>query len=350
MSLTSFSEAVIDTFERLQKWNGPIPGFFRFMTLMAFDQMIRAYRKGVLDVAILEVGMGGLYDATNVIEDPQVTAIASIAMEHVKSLGPTMGDIAFHKAGIAKKNVPLISVPQPVEAVEVIAKTAGSVGAKLEFVESLSQELPNSLNINLDGSHQYINAALAVRIVRRWWEGNGTQHNTQEDVIAAALRNTFWPGRHQVYHTGNCSWYLDGAHTVESIKYSLKWFRSHRSRLRKSILAFHVSHDRPFDKLLEPILLVRDLFDEVYFVKPTSPMDTIEQQNDMLLHEQMVDYWKRLTGQTATPITTTAFCGTIQSAQILVVGSLYLVGDVMRILNAPVFSGRGDENIESSRI
>lgn len=147
LELVDFSRAVIDIYNRLE--GECLPGLFRFMTLLAFDRMLELQARGQLDVAVVEVGMGGRYDSTNVVEAPVATAITSLAMEHVSSLGPTLGDIAHHKAGIAKPNVPLLSVPQPEEAVKVLVENAKTVGCPLQFVESLDLELPDSGKITL---------------------------------------------------------------------------------------------------------------------------------------------------------------------------------------------------------
>lgn len=147
IELLEFSIAVIELFNRLKEGNPP--GLFRFMTLLAFDKMLKLHAEGKLDVAVIEVGMGGRYDSTNVLERPIVTAITSLAMEHVVSLGPTLGDIAHHKAGIAKRNTPLISVPQPEEAVKILLANAHTTGVPVNFVESLDLELPEAGHVVL---------------------------------------------------------------------------------------------------------------------------------------------------------------------------------------------------------
>lgn len=152
LSLAAFSRAVLDVHDRLEPRVSELPGFFRLLTLMAFDVMLKRQEKGALDVAIVEVGMGGRFDTTNVIERPAVTAITSLALEHVASLGPSLKDIANHKAGIAKTGVPLISVPQHSDAAQALIENATQVDCPLSFVESLEQELPEC-NIVLGNNH-----------------------------------------------------------------------------------------------------------------------------------------------------------------------------------------------------
>lgn len=141
MDRVEFARAVADIYARLVRTADdelelPLPGLFRFLTLMAFDLMLGRQRRGLLDVAIVEVGMGGRYDCTNIVEQPAVTAITSLAMEHVRQLGPTLADIAGHKAGIAKPGVPLLSVPQPEEATEVLVRRAAEIGSPLFLVDA----------------------------------------------------------------------------------------------------------------------------------------------------------------------------------------------------------------------
>lgn len=140
LSLMDFSNAVIEIYERLLTAKvASMPGFFRFMTLLAFDQMLKLGRKNRLDVAIVEVGMGGRYDSTNIIQQPFVTAITSLSMEHVRSLGPTLSNIAHHKVGIAKFGAPLLSAPQPIEAVKVLQENAEKTGVSLSFVDPITE-------------------------------------------------------------------------------------------------------------------------------------------------------------------------------------------------------------------
>lgn len=337
MGLVSFSEAVIDLYNRLYGWEGPVPGLFRFMTLLAYDRMLMLKQADALDVAIVEVGMGGRYDATNVVEMPAVTAITSLSLEHVRPLGPTLADIAYHKVGIAKKGIPLVSVPQPIEAVEVICNSAAETGAPLEFVESLDRELDGkSVNLGIIGDHQRLNAALAVRIAQHWFKKYSYQSCL--DMTRTALEKTFWPGRHQKVKRGCRAWYLDGAHTIESVQYALDWFNNCKSSNRQTVLLFHVSHDRSFVKLLEPVS--RHKFDRIYFVKPFSSTDTEIERNDLSLHKQMAQYWLELTDQPSFYMTVEEFFSTLEDQprqlDILVIGSLYLVGDIMRLIDAPI--------------
>ena len=352
MDLSLFSEAVVDIFGRLTVQVEPLPGLFRFMTLLAFDQMKRLQRAGELDVAIVEVGMGGRFDATNFIQRPVVTAITSLAMEHVKSLGPTLGNIANHKAGIAKSNAPLLSVPQPVEAIKVLQTNSKRVGVPLVFVdvEELERSGLGRVNLSIAGDHQRLNAALAVKICQIWMNHCFPSRMPSLDLqlIRRALESTVWPGRHQKIFRGSQRWFLDGAHTIESIQYAIKWFISklnpqEDAELSERILVFHCTHDRSYEHLLGPILEAQHsrtgLFTRAFFVKPRSPTDMETDYADLSLHQAMSAYWTTSTAISSQAIHSIDLLSALADAgpcSILITGSLYLVGDLMDILHVPI--------------
>ena len=110
-----------------------VPGYFRFMTLLA----LRIFEASGLDVSILEVGIGGRLDATNVIRDPVVCGITSLGMDHMEMLGNSIDLIAKEKAGIMKNGRPVFSSPQLSEAADALREKARAVGAPLQFTPSL---------------------------------------------------------------------------------------------------------------------------------------------------------------------------------------------------------------------
>lgn len=162
--------------------------------------------------------------------------------------------------------------------------------------------------------------------------------------VLAGLAATNWPGRHHQHidSLGN-HWFIDGAHTMESINYAVKWFSKNTLRTRDSVLLFHVSHDRPFETLLEPLIKFHQQiqpFQEVIFVRPQSPTDPID--IDYSLHIKMSDFWTRETGglalycSTADLVARLDFANRALPRQIFATGSLYLVGDILKIMEIPV--------------
>lgn len=184
------------------------PSFFEFMTAMAFLQFARER----VDAAVIEVGMGGRLDATNVVQ-PEVTAITSIGLDHIEQLGGTVGLIAAEKAGIVKPGVPLVLGRVPPEAEAVIRRIAAERRAPVHSVrEAFGEETAAYPQTNLSGDCQRWNAAtatLAARLLRGRFPG------LSEAVVAAALQDVAWPGRWQRLALSDREVILDASHNPE---------------------------------------------------------------------------------------------------------------------------------------
>lgn len=167
---------------------GVTPTFFEVSTAVAFE----IFKRQGVDVAIVEVGLGGRYDATNVLA-PTITAITSIAFDHQRHLGSTLAEIAYEKAGIAKRGVPLVIGRLPREAEARITKVAREVEAPLfdAHATTTDRKYP-PLTLALPGRHQLENAAVAVAILERWSMLVG---HVSTDAIVTGLTQFEWPGR-----------------------------------------------------------------------------------------------------------------------------------------------------------
>ena len=183
------------------------PSFFEFMTAMAFLQFAR---RGV-DAGIIEVGLGGRLDATNVVE-PAVTAITSIGLDHCEMLGNELAQIAAEKAGIVKPGRPLVLGRVPPEAEQVIRAIAGERGAPVHSVRAeFGEAIERYPRTNLEGDYQRWNAAtatLAARLLPAAW-------GVTDAVIARGLLHTNWPGRWQRVALGGRPVILDASHNPE---------------------------------------------------------------------------------------------------------------------------------------
>jgi folylpolyglutamate synthase len=238
---------------------GSVPAYFRFLTLLGF----RIFAEEKVECCILEVGLGGRLDATNLVRAPVVCGITSLGMDHVEVLGDTLAKIAREKAGIFKPRVPAITSPQPEEAMAALKARAAEIEASALTIApplrayegdappdddgggetSEKRRLSPSKNIRLGlaGAHQELNAALAVRLVREWAHRARPQpawaRACEADLAAGRLPAAFrrglakteWWGRAQVVPdptegAENLSWYLDGAHTEESMRQCAEWF------------------------------------------------------------------------------------------------------------------------------
>ena len=198
------------------------PVYFRFLTLLSFHVFIREQ----VDTAIFEVGVGGAWDSTNIIEVPAVTGITTLGIDHVAVLGDTIDKIAWHKGGIFKKNCPAFTVEQVPLASAVLQQRAADVGIPLKKVEI--HPAMSHIKIVPDAHYQRQNASLAIALVDTLLQRLGQKPLLSDEGIPSAvkegLENTTWRGRCEIKYDGRKTWYLDGAHTEDSLKLVGRWF------------------------------------------------------------------------------------------------------------------------------
>jgi dihydrofolate synthase/folylpolyglutamate synthase len=164
------------------------PTFFEVSTAVAFE----IFRREAVDAAVVEVGLGGRFDATNVLT-PTITAITSIALDHERHLGHTLSDIAFEKAGIVKPSVPLVLGRLPGEAAARVAKVAAEAGAPIVDAHATTTDRKYPpLTLALAGRHQLENAAVAVAILERW---STLVAHVPTEAIVTGLTQCEWPAR-----------------------------------------------------------------------------------------------------------------------------------------------------------
>ncbi|XP_042514292.1 folylpolyglutamate synthase-like isoform X3 [Macadamia integrifolia] len=214
----------------------PMPPLFQFLTLLA----LKIFVCEKVDVAIIEVGLGGELDSTNVIKETLVCGISPLGMDHTEILGNTLAKIAFHKAGIFKHKVPAFTVPQPSEAMDVLQRRASKLMVPLQVASPLDPEKLNGVKLSLSGDHQFINAGLAVALCRCWLQSTRNseelfENNSSDfpEEFLKGLSTAHLAGRAQIVHDiikgsscGDLIFYLDGAHSPESMEVCAKWFSS----------------------------------------------------------------------------------------------------------------------------
>jgi len=186
---------------------GDEPSFFEYLTAMAFLEFARKH----CDIGVLETGLGGRLDATNVVT-PEVSVITSIAMDHCEYLGNTLEKIAAEKAGIIKPGLPVVIGRMPAEAEQVIrAVAADRVAPVVSVAGTFGEDLARYPATNLEGDYQRWNAAtatLAARALAPRWK-------VTEAAVAAGLRHVDWPGRWQRVKVGGRLTILDASHNPE---------------------------------------------------------------------------------------------------------------------------------------
>jgi dihydrofolate synthase/folylpolyglutamate synthase len=227
-----------------------------------------AFREAGVGAAVIEVGLGGRLDATNVVAPPalKVCGITSISYDHMAVLGNTLTEIAHEKAGIIKPGVPVVTSAQSPEALTEITRVAAERGAPLlrvgpagsegcaytytqgaasetgqRFDVTTPQRVYRDLEIPLLGEHQLENATLAVALVEP----------LEERAIREGLCTVRWPGRMQV--VGREPWrVVDGAHNADSLRALLAALRRH-FRFERLIVAFGVMADKDLDGMLREL-------------------------------------------------------------------------------------------------
>ncbi|NXJ76318.1 FOLC protein, partial [Trogon melanurus] len=311
ISKEQFSKYFWLVYNRLEETKDPVhasmPAYFRFLTVMAFHVFLQEK----VDLAVVEVGIGGAYDCTNIIRAPVVCGVSSLGIDHTSILGDTMEKIAWQKGGIFKPGVPAFTVAQPERPLEVLRDRAqerevswvvGRVDGWVPYgkgeLSLLSPQCPlylcpeldafeggrRVLELGLAGAHQRSNAALALQLARTWLQRRGCRGlgelkevlpSTElvgrpvplapafrpTDAMIQGLRDTEWLGRTQVLPRGPVTWYLDGAHTTTSIQACVRWF--HQAALRQDkphdgpevrVLLFNATGDRDTAALLKLLL------------------------------------------------------------------------------------------------
>ena len=194
--------------------------YFEILTAMMFV----VFQQEAVDLAIIEVGIGGLLDNTNV-GHPLVSVITTIGLDHQDLLGSTLEEITAQKAGIIKAGQQVVVGPVTRECMDVIRSTASKQGATVQaFGEDFSlvedsyqdDELTIPLKqLALNGAFQKENATVAIRAFRSWMEATG--RSVQAEFIEAALRVVSWPGRMEVLQETPLV-IIDGAHNLPAIE------------------------------------------------------------------------------------------------------------------------------------
>jgi folylpolyglutamate synthase len=209
--------------DALSKDDGSLQTLPRYLQLIALVSFHAFIKEGV-EAAIFETHHGGEYDATNVIEHPVATVITSLGMDHVKELGPTIENIAWHKAGIFKSGSHALSSPQEASAAEVLRRRASEKSINLQFVEN-DPSLPVDA-LQLKPNVQRMNCSVALAAVRYFLEEKAPINAAplSSSDILQGISQFFWPGRFQLLVEGAFNWFLDGAHNEMSVSKAADWF------------------------------------------------------------------------------------------------------------------------------
>jgi len=241
------------------------PTEFEVITALAFLY----YYEKKCDLVVLEVGLGGRFDATNIISSSVVSVITKIAMDHMEYLGDTLEKIAFEKAGIIRENGRVVTYPQERPAHETIEAVCKDRNAALYYARPdvlsgvklkkgkltfLHQAL-GKLETSLVGLHQVYNASVALKAVEVMIE-NGFP--IQPGHIRLGLKNTFWPGRFELLRT-KPDFYVDGGHNPDGIRSFVDTFQQIYPG-RKAIVIFGVMKDKEYETMVAALSAITERF------------------------------------------------------------------------------------------
>lgn len=333
-------EAFIAAIDRVAALGMTLP-YFEVLTAAA----LLLFSESPADVLILEVGLGGRFDATNVIANPAATVIAPIALDHTAILGDTLTLIAGEKAGILKRGAPAVVARQPEEATAVIEARAADVGAVLFRcgVEWDAWRANGRLAVqtqdrfldlpapNLAGAHQFDNAALAAATLLAW---NGARFD--DDALARGVTTVYWPGRMQrltqgpladVAHARGAELWLDGGHNPHGALALAATLRDLQARApRPLVLITGMLTTKDVDGFLAPLA---PLTQKLIAVPVTSsaasydaePLAAIAARNGIASSTaaSLVDAMKNAAALPGEP------------PRIVICGSLYLAGDALAL-------------------
>jgi dihydrofolate synthase/folylpolyglutamate synthase len=325
------------------------PSFFEMLTAIAFKYFAREQ----VEIAVLEVGMGGRLDATNVV-DPRVSVITDIALDHQKYLGHTIGEIAREKAGIIRPRSVVVTLPQQPQANDVIGNMILELGAEgvsaVQYVPPVSpasgeykvldgshvaryplQVMGAEIQVEtpLVGRHQLRNVALAIAAAEELAK-QGFPGITAES-IELGIRETHWPGRFQVVRAsaGSPEFVLDVAHNPAGA-WALRAALSAFYEDRPLIFVFGAMRDKAIAEMAE---ILFPLAERVILTHAESPRAATPEEIRDASSRISVDMESAANVASALD---RASALAHKGHLVVVTGSIYIVGEAMRLLGARV--------------
>lgn len=320
------------------------PTFFEYTTAMA----LYAFAKANVQWAVIETGMGGRLDATNVLS-PEISIISNISKEHSSYLGNTIGKIAFEKGGIIKSNTPVVTAAQQKSAVEVLRRIAVErkapfyrLGEDFCIRRNRKQRFPaifsyygidhdyKDILTALAGAHQADNAAVVIAASEILM---GDKANISEKNIRSGLSGVKWPGRLEILPT-KPSVIIDGAHNLDAAK-RLSVFLKDFAAGRPVTMVIGILDDKPYSAMLASLL---PLAEKVIFTQPEIerrlPAQTLYDTSRQLRPEKS---FRTEIVENVPKAVDTALKTTPPDGLVCIAGSLYVAGEARRKLKTMGF-------------
>ncbi|WP_105157560.1 bifunctional folylpolyglutamate synthase/dihydrofolate synthase [Streptococcus suis] len=292
---------------------------FRYFEVMVLI-MFLYFEAQQPDVALVEVGIGGLLDTTNVVA-PALSLITSIGMDHQDLLGSTLGEIAEQKAGIIKENVPVVLGPLSPDTTAICRQIAQDKQVSVhQFGQEFTYKAGQFSNADIDlselvlglaGHHQEENAAVALQTFLLYMASS--QQAISPQLIQQALAQTSWPGRLELV-AQEPKIYLDGAHNVPAIERLIKFIQEQEEPVT---ILFSALRRKDFQEMLElleeklphtPLVLTSFAYDGALSEENRQGRDYVEN------YQQFIEDWQ-----------------SSEQGILIVTGSLYFISEVRRI-------------------
>ncbi|KAI3389619.1 hypothetical protein SNEBB_001333 [Seison nebaliae] len=366
---TKFSQAVNKLYDEL-KMSEKLLHFFDFLTITAFY----LFHKEKVDVTILEVGIGGRYDSTNIIQQPIVCGITFLDLDHCEILGDTIEEIAYEKGGIMKKNIPTFTISQQQKAaLNELKECSKNQLSKLNIIPT---DMMNMLNNNFLSNYSFAkpeqleNIILATYIVDYFiksrnsvnYQFNSSRSHTLNLLMRyrESINQTIWLGRYQSIDLNNyqlknetyqkllkqltVKLFLDSAHTLISMKICSNWFFRHLNEMKEkenmfNCLIIYSTKKRLINEQIK-VLDPKHQFHYV-FVTPTSALSTKDRTQDVFNEIQKYYSNVKKTNVVLSSDINSTFQSiflhspelfNIKQLNLLVTGSVILVGDTLKYI------------------
>ncbi len=301
------------------------PSIFEFLTAIAFCY----FETSSLDFVIMEVGLGGRFDSTNIIKSPILSVITSISIDHIQYLGNTIEQITKQKGGIIKKNCAVVLCFNPHTVYNIISDICKQKNSKLYFNHNLDINIKSiSLNkmifsiktdyynyqnvsLNMIGEYQIYNVSTALTAIEAL-KDIGFEIN---DCLQG-LKKTFWAGRMELFQSSPPI-LLDGAHNLEGIDMLVKYIKTYLSD-RKITLLVGILKDKQYKQMINNLLDVADRL--IITQVPNSRTTSLE---DLSIYSERTNLYLEKDTNKALSIAESI---TKQNEIIICTGSLYLIG------------------------
>lgn len=319
-----YANKIKKLWDEIYETTGESVTFFEILTLMAFLY----FRDQKIEYAVVEVGLGGLLDATNIIT-PEISVITNISWDHMKQLGNTLESIAMNKLGIVKEGVPLVTTEENPDLHPLFRQTCLDRNASITFVDpTLATDVVygektafsykgHSYTLHLPGPHQVKNAVLAIETVRLLQQRKNFV--LEERMIVQGLSETTWPGRFEIFHHNIV---LDGAHNIggaESLKKAIQAVYPNK----RIVCLFCMMKDKEHEKVIH---LLESFVDELHFTqidyKRSATAEELYLESSHPIKAFHPDYKEALAALRQVP----------KDTILLITGSLYFVSDIRPLL------------------